>query len=365
MGFALLSVAALIATLGSKSAPHSKAGEIVPAANMNVARSGHTATLLRDGTVLVTGGMLRNGDFTATAETYDPATSRFTPTKNMTTARVGSAAALLPSGKVLIVGGWYVTDTAEIYDPATRTFAATMKMSQKRARPTATLLNDGTVLITGGEVNSDTLAATASAEIFDERVGKFTPVSAMHMPRSTHTATLLTDGRVLIVGGAKGREEVTDTAEIYDPGTRSFTLVGRMSVPRYKHAACLLGDGSVLVVGGSDEKDWKGAYDSAEVFDPRKNAFAAAGRMSEGRFKLPPEAAAVGGKIVVFGGAAGAAVYDEKSRKFESVEASADTERFYPSATALKDGRVLLAGGYPKHPPFDATRSAWLFVPAN
>jgi hypothetical protein len=359
---AILTLATTAVTFGGRVAGRSPSGEIRPAATMNVARSGHTATLLKDGTVLIAGGMRRNGDFTPTAETYDPKTNRFTPTKDMLVGRVGAAAALLASGKVLVVGGWYVTDDAEVYDPASRSFSAVSRMNQKRARPTATLLNDGTVLIAGGEVNGDTLAATASAEIFDPRTGKFTPIGEMHVPRSTHTATLMRDGRVLIVGGSPGRAQVTDTAEIFDPKTHTFIVVGHLSVPRYKHAACLLDDGSVLVVGGSDDKDWRGAYDTAEIFNRKKNAFEPAGKMSQARFKLPPEAVLVNGKVVVFGGASGAAIYNEHARTFAEVSGAQDTERFYPSATALQDGRVLLAGGYPRKPPYDATKSAWLYI---
>jgi Galactose oxidase, central domain len=145
-------------------------GQITPTSSMNVPRAGHTATLLRDGTVLIAGGMLRNGDFSSTAEIFDPKTNRFTPTRNMLLGRVGAASALLPSGKVLIAGGWHETDDAEIYDPATRLFTASAKMSERRARPTATVLRDGTVLITGGERDPSTMEATNTAEVYDEQV---------------------------------------------------------------------------------------------------------------------------------------------------------------------------------------------------
>ena len=103
----------------------SKVGEIQPSASMNVARAGHTATLLKDGTVLIAGGMLRNGDFTATAETYDPKTDRFTPTKDMLIGIPRVESWRLPphccqAGRVLIVGGWKITDDAELHDPAAR-----------------------------------------------------------------------------------------------------------------------------------------------------------------------------------------------------------------------------------------------------
>jgi len=85
---AFLFVPSLAVTLGSNANPQKKAGQIVPSASMNVARAGHTATLLRDGTVLIAGGMLRNGDFTSTAETYDPKTNGFTLTKGLDRGRL-------------------------------------------------------------------------------------------------------------------------------------------------------------------------------------------------------------------------------------------------------------------------------------
>ncbi len=360
LGFLL--VFAIVISLGGDTPKRQVSGQIIPTSSMNVPRSGHTATLLRDGTVLIAGGMLRNGDFSSTAEIFDPKTNQFSPVKDMLLGRVGAAAAVLPSGKVLIVGGWYETDEAEIYDPATRSFAATGRMSERRARPTATVLRDGTVLITGGESDSNRMVATNSAEVYDAHSGKFTRVGAMHTGRLAHTATLLQDGRVLVAGGGTARKQVTETAEIYDPKTRIFSVAAKMSVPRYKHTAVLLNDGTVLIAGGSDAGDWETAYNTAEIYNPRTNTFAPAGKMAEGRFKLPPEAVLLTHEVLFFGGAPGAALYDEHSKEFRDIAGAPDTERFYPSETLLKDGRVLLAGGYPKHSDA-ATRSAWLYVP--
>src|SRR5512146_147571 len=122
-------VASVAVLLTSFSAPsihaNSQAGSITAATPMLEPRSGHSATLLQDGRVLVAGGMRRNQDFYRSAEIYDPVTGQFSRTGDMNVARVGQAAVLLRSGQVLIVGGWLghgATDSAELYDPSTGKF---------------------------------------------------------------------------------------------------------------------------------------------------------------------------------------------------------------------------------------------------
>src|SRR5580693_8256921 len=85
-------------TSASTSAP-SAAGSLAPATPMLEPRSGHSATLLPDGKVLIVGGMRRNQDFYKSAELYDPATGKFKQTGEMNERRVGHIAVLLPSGK--------------------------------------------------------------------------------------------------------------------------------------------------------------------------------------------------------------------------------------------------------------------------
>ncbi len=128
----LLLIAFAIAVLGVAALPTHTAvptatgnGSVAPATPMLEPRSGHSATLLPDGKVLIAGGMRRNQDFYRSAELYDPATGKFQPTGDMAIAAVGRSAVLLRSGKVLTVGGWIghgCTDSAELYDPATGKF---------------------------------------------------------------------------------------------------------------------------------------------------------------------------------------------------------------------------------------------------
>ena len=148
---------------------------IVPTNNMTAPRSGHTATLLLNGQVLIAGGMERNGVFYRSAELYDPAIGNFSLTKgNMSTQRVGHSATLLPSGKVLIAGGWSkegLLATAEIYDPNTALFTPTGSMSVARGDFTATLLTDGRVLVAGGFNSTGTIRAN---EIYDPTSNRWT-----------------------------------------------------------------------------------------------------------------------------------------------------------------------------------------------
>jgi len=331
-------------------------GTLRPASPMLEPRSGHTATLLPEGKVLIVGGMRRNQDFYRSAELYDPATGKFQSTGDMTTPRVGHAAVLLRSGKVLIVGGWIghgETDSAEIYDPATGRFSSLSKMTAKRGGPGATLLVNGDVLITGG---GDTTGpgGIASAEIFHAATSTFEPLPPMHSARIEQTTTLLRDGRVLIAGGR--------AAEIFDPATKKFTVAGNLLTARYKHSAGVLPDGRVLIAGGSDDRDWSGKLSTAEIYDPEKQSFTAASPLNDSRFKLPREAIQLSsGQLLFAGGSKTVEVYDPATRKFLVATGQIDTARHFMTATKLRDGNVLLAGGYPDNDR--ATNETWIFHP--
>jgi hypothetical protein len=341
--------------------PASQVGSVVPAAPMLEPRSGQTATLLPDGKVLIAGGMRRNQDFYKSAELYDPATGKFQPTGEMNQRRVGHIAVLLRSGKVLIAGGWVGqggTDSAELYDPATGKFTVIAKMTARRGRPSATLLADGDVLVAGGEERDN--ESVASAEIFHVSTLSFQPTGSMHHARVSHTATLLHDGRVLIVGGYAG--SVTPVAEFYDPKSRTFTETGSLGTARCKHTAGLLPDGRVLVAGGSDSRGWTGNLNSAEIYDPHSGRFTAASPMNESRFKLPDEAVSLpSGRLLIAGGSKEVEVFDPASGKFLVAAGEMSAPWHYVTETKLRDGSVLMAGGYDNND--QATAQAWIYRP--
>ena len=341
----------------------SSAGSLTPASPMLEPRSGQTATLLPDGKVLIAGGMRRNQDFYKSAELFDPATGKFQPTGEMSVGRVGQIAVLLRSGKVLIAGGWVgrgATDSVELYDPATGKFTPIGKMTTRRGRPSATLLSNGDVLIAGGEDHDGAGAQLTSAEVFHLATQQFQPTGSMHHARISHTSTLLHDGRVLVVGGFA--QDVTASAEIYDPKSGTFSETGRLAAARCKHTAGLLPDGRVLIAGGSANEGWNANLSSAEIYDPRTGKFAPTSPMNDSRFKLPDEAVQLpSGRLLVAGGSKEAEVFDPVTGKFAVVSGQMNDNWHYMSETRLRDGSVLLAGGYPNSD--QATTQTWIYRP--
>jgi uncharacterized protein YjdB len=224
-------------------------GLFAPTGSLNIARQGHNATLLPNGTVLIAAGG------STTAELYDPATGVFTATGSLSVPRYKGTATLLANGKVLFTGG---TDgfgvyaaTAELFDPTTGTFSATGSMSTARAYHTASLLNNGTVLVAGGYNSTIPFSST---EIYDPANGLFTPAGPMFTGRGTHAATVLPSGKVLVSGG-QGQSGYLNTGEIFDPTSDTFVMPGILGTLHYpgpgvEHTAVLMGNGQVLIVGG-------------------------------------------------------------------------------------------------------------------
>ncbi len=197
----------------------------------------------------------------------------------LTTARTNAAAVELTSGLVLITGGGGGTvfsptpvASADLYDPCSDTVAASSgTMSNERAFHTATLLQDGRVLVVGGV--DAVLGVTTTADIYDPVTDQFTPTGALARARMGHTATLLDDGRVWIAGGTNALLPDylaflfgnTASTEIWDPSTGLFTLGSVIdSGTKAFHTATRLNDGKILFVGGYSWFNNFG-YDIAEI----------------------------------------------------------------------------------------------------
>jgi hypothetical protein len=245
-----------------------------------------------------------------------------------------------------------------LYDPATGKFTVIAKMTARRGRLSATLLADDDVLIAGGEERDN--ESLASAEIFHAKTLSFQPTGSMHHARVSHTATLLKDGRVLVAGGYG--DSVASSAELYDPKSGAFTETGSLGTARCKHTAGLLPDGRALIAGGSNSRGWDTSLNSAEIYDPRTGKFTVASSMNDSRFKLPDEAVQLqDGKLLIAGGSREMEVFDPASGKFLVVAGQMNDKWHYLSETKLRDGRVLLAGGYANNDR--ATAEAWIYRP--
>jgi hypothetical protein len=282
------------------------------------------------------------------------AAATFAATGSMATARAQhTATLLLPGGRVLVAGGGVSdpaggvseTESAELYDPATGLFVATGSMTIARRLHTATLLSDGKVLLAGGV--SPPGVSVASAELYDPTTGAFTATGSMVAARFDHTATLLLDGTVLIVGG-NAPDGTTASAELYDPGTGTFTATGPTIIARDGHTATRLTNGKVLIAGGSGFNPV-----NTEMYDPAKGGFRDAGAMHKNRNFHTATLLLPSGKVLVAGGLspghptsleASAEVYDPATDAFTAV-GPMNVAREEHAATLLPDGKVLVTGG--------------------
>lgn len=276
---------------------------------------------------------------------------------NMHLARSGHQSVLLNDGRVLIYGGdtkneIEINNTLEIYNPKSKSFKLIGQTLWGNG-DTATVLKNGLVLITG--INK-------SAELINPTTGKCIPTESMNYPRMKATATLLQDGRVLIAGGGifnrtEGKFEIADFTEIYNPETQKFEIGPKLNTPRFKHGAALLNNGNVLIIGGSDGKD---RLKSAEIYDVKNNKFIKINNMKYVR-DYPQVIKLKNGKILIIGGYGkdlGNAlrptdemqwiriieIYDQESKEFILFTKN-DVISPTSKATLLKNGNVLFTAG--------------------
>ena len=313
--------------------------------------------LLDNGKVLIASA---NYSYATAAEVYDPSTQTFSRTSNDMSAagngRTYGGAVKLQNGKVLFVGGMNYTKSAEIYDPATNLFTlANGLASRGRQRFTTTLLNNGQVLITGGY---DGTSDNATSELYDPISESFSSTGNMMSKRSDHTATKLNDGTVLIVGGfgVGGTIGISNTAEIYNPITGTFSrTTGNLNKVRQQHTATLLNNGKVLIVSGvTNSGSGNFTTSDAELYDPATKTFTLI-NMPSGNGRLFHQATLLAnGKVLITGGAtstysvtyADGLIFDPITNTFYTEASTMINARRFHTACLLNDGTVLIVGGY-------------------
>ena len=322
-----------------------ESGSCTAIGTLATARFYHTATLLANGNVLVTGGTDGTNSLTS-AELYDGVNSTWTTTGSLVVARKAHTATSLPDGRVLVVGGTDGTNplaSAELYDPATGIWSATGSLRSARYYHTATLLSNGTVLITGGTDGTNPLT---SAELYDAPTGTWTTTGNLGTGRYSNTATLLPNGTVLIAGGTDGTNSLA-SAELYDPTRGAWRATANLGGARNLHTATLLSNGTVLVAGGTGGTS---ILASVELYDPATGVWSATGSLAIGRYYHMATALA-NGTVLVAGGYDGAnyltsaQLYDPAAGSWADT-GSLGSARGYHTLTLLLNGKALVAGGY-------------------
>jgi len=236
---------------------------------------------------------------------------------------------------------------------STNTWSPTGSLSANRQVHTATLLGNGKVLVVGG-LGDDPESTLASAEIYDPRSMIWSPAASLTNQRFSHTATLLPDGTVLVAGRLSEEtppldpnQTVMTSVEIYDPVANTWSAGPSMTTPRSNHTATLLPNGAVLVAGGQSATS--GYTTSVEIYDPAAADFSAVTSMTAGRESHTATLLTNGTVLVAGGEDAGgpmalAEIYDPVAKVWSPV-ASMNNARVSHTATRLPNGLVLAAGG--------------------
>ncbi len=324
-------------------------GEVVPpwrpTGSMTTPRIYHTATMLADGKVFVTGGYAQVQPipvvdrYLSSAEIYDPATHTWTPTAPMSVKRAHHTATLLLNEKVLVAGGFNLDadnehdqylPSAELYDPATGIWTPIDPLPEGCSYAAATLLLDGRVMVAGGEVFNNGYFPISDIQIYDPSSGKWTRWSSLTIPQQDIGAVLMPNGKVLFAGGRWSPA----FANLYDP-----VAMGPMKVASpgalFK-ILTLLPNGKVLGTGGG-----------SEVYDPAADTWTETGPINgggDGQATLLPS-----GRVLVSGSAAFqqrnmAELYDPATDTWKPT-GSLSTGRSFHKQVLLKDGTVLACGG--------------------
>jgi len=279
----------------------------------------------------------------------------------MNDCRAIHTSSVLKNGKVLIAGGVvddpehgknvkYIVNGAELFDPTTGGWTRTASLNQGRTTHTASVLLDGKVLVVGGGAGS---ALLDSAELYDPSTGNWSIVESMIWKRAFHTATTLGNGKVLVTGGLGGENGILNTTEMYDPLTRKWKSMNSMSYRRYAHSATLLKNGKVLVIGGQDDDGY--SLGSTELFDPSTETWTVSGTMNSRRSKHTASLL-INGKVLVAGGGLGgdvfpglmpintSEIYDPLTEIWTNTNSMHYT-RTWHTASVLENGNVLVVGG--------------------
>ena len=340
---------ALILLFGSFIAGCTTTNWRLTATPMQDARTGHTATKLPDGTVLIVGGRNDTAGL-ATVERYNPSTNQWTQMPSMSMPRYGHTATLLSDGTVLVVGGLQQlngkkgTDTTERFNPITNTWTRDKSMHVGRWLHEAVLLANDQVLVIGTG-NTQSASDQRSVELFDKASDTWTHRASPTMAHTKGTASLLPNGTVVLAGGFEGEYDGSTVAmvaysERYDPVADSWSELALLNESPYGQTASVMPDGSILLAGGRDTGQ---TYQSTLRYLPQlrtgmnyqSNLWQQAGDMLEARTDHT-EDVLVDGTVLVTGGFQGC--MDTHVKVQQCAKSLNTTEIFTPNPDSIVTG---------------------------
>ncbi len=314
---------------------------------------------LRDDKSLICGGG-RGGLLALTAwdstEVYDPATRTFSAGPRMTQARAVYRVVDLPGGRSMLLGGVDAKNdpqrTCDYYDPKTNAFTKAPPMFDKRTVHTATRLSDGRIFVAGGlsDLNNQLTAlgsALASTELFDPKTGKWSKGPKMSVPRAGHTARLLPDGRVVIVGGVSWTRfiikipKLSNSVDVFDPKTGRISRLAPMKLARAGHASILLAGNRLLVAGGVGGSLTNQGTKACEILDLAKNVWSSTGSLPVGK-ALMGGATLGDGRFALFGGATGSLLNPKAVANCEAFDAASGRWTILPSLGTPRVSQVTV-----------------------
>lgn len=330
---------------------------------LQVPRSHHTATRLLDGRILLVGGSQGPDEYLAKVEIFDPVSGLITQVAPLHTPRHDHSATLLPDGRVLVIGGYSLPrqwlDDAEVYDLTTDTWAIIPPKYSHGVTHTATLMRDGRILVVGGCITGGYGSATNRVEIFNPQTNTWSEAKQLEGNRANHTAELLDDGRVLVIGGGgDAGAPAGGDALLYNPQTNIWKATGPMIKPRIWAQSVKLSDGRVLVTGGMTLQDIPVSKisASAEIYDPVSNLWTIAADLSEARYAYNL-ALLPNGQVLVIGGVGvwesnwtegsfvrEIEVYDPITDRWH-IAGELPLPEAFAAISILPDGRLWVTGG--------------------
>ena len=327
---------------------------------LSTARERATATLLKDGRVLVVGGQDASGAPLSSSETYNPATGYWTATASLPLPVGQATATLLANGTVLVAGGLtgnpgslVATGASQVFDPATSQWSSTkgpLAVPSFGAR--AVLLSSGAVLYAGGLTSTNGRdSATSVTELYDPTTGTWSTTGALPLGVADAEMIALADGRVLLAGGETAPAgRISAVAEVYQPSTRTWTPIAKMPSAVASATVTSLADNDVLVAGGKTGT-FGSATNRAQIFHPTTGAWSTVEGLPRATFgasaTLLPS-----GQVLYAGGMTNnasrpignVALFDPFTNRWVGPDHLL-VPRGFQTAVRLADGSVLIAGG--------------------